>query len=435
MLNHSWWIPLMEFMFTGFTVFLLMYYFDMFFERKHSKGSIIVGITIFVIWQLLISGKCNLPGIANITITILVTLITVFAVYEGKVADKCILTISFNAIWMLMETFTNYLLMIYCEKLADVQIVGSFTSKLFLLAVITSLRKVFSDDEIKNLPTRYSLMLVLIPLGSIYIMNNIFMLGYYVNDNNAIFQSAITVLLLFGINILIFYIYVKIAEDLRLRRANSVYEQQLELCERHQEERELSLLQIRDVRHNMKNSLISILAYAENGESKKIVKFVNEIMEEGGIKTSKIIDSGNIVIDSLISYWYVAAQKEGIDFSMDINIPIRMPFKGADVCLILGNLLENAVEAAKNVDSNRYLKLKMKYDKNNLLLYIVNNYKGELVKNKNKGYKSTKLDAENHGIGLASVHRTVAKYHGVVVIDDSIPGRFFVKVVLYGFQK
>lgn len=321
------------------------------------------------------------------------------------------------------------------EQYADDQIIGSFMSKLFFGGVIAALRKVFSDDEIKNLPTRYSFMLVLIPLGSIYIMNNIFMLSYHMNDDNANVHSAITVLLLFGINILIFYVYVKLAEDLRLRRTNSVYEQQLELCERHQEERELSLLQVRDVRHNMKNNLVSILAYAENGECKKIIKFVNEIMEEGGMKTSRIINSGNIVIDSLINYWYITAQKEGIDFSIDINIPIRMPFKGADICLILGNLLENAVEAARKVERNKYIRIRMKYDKNNLLLYIVNNYSGELIKDKSNGYKSTKVDSENHGVGLASVHRTVAKYHGVVVTDDSMPEKFLVKVVLYETPK
>ena len=52
----------------------------------------------------------------------------------------------------------------------------------------------------------------------------------------------------------------EITDDLRLKRMNAVYEQQLELCERHQQEREISTLQLRDVRHNMKNNLVSILA-------------------------------------------------------------------------------------------------------------------------------------------------------------------------------
>ena len=46
-------------------------------------------------------------------------------------------------------------------------------------------------------------------------------------------------------------------------------------------------------------------------------------------------------------------------------------------------------------------------------------------------YKSTKSDAENHGVGLASVYRAVAKYHGSVVIEDSEPGKFKIRIVLY----
>lgn len=65
-------------------------------------------------------------------------------------------------------------------------------------------------------------------------------------------------------NVLIFYIYMKLTDDLRLKRMNAVYEQQLELCERHQQEREISTLQLRDVRHNMKNNLVSILAYSKD---------------------------------------------------------------------------------------------------------------------------------------------------------------------------
>ena len=54
----------------------------------------------------------------------------------------------------------------------------------------------------------------------------------------------------------------------------------------------------------MKNNLISILAYAEQKKCEKIIEFVNDIMEDGGLSISTIVNSGNIVIDSLIGYWY-----------------------------------------------------------------------------------------------------------------------------------
>lgn len=215
----------------------------------------------------------------------------------------------------------------------------------------------------------------------------------------------------------------------------SIYEQQLELCERHQQEREISTLQLRDAKHNMKNNLVSILAYAENRDYEKIITFVNEIMGEGGMATKTISNSGNIVIDSLISYWYMIAKEKKIEFLVNICVPMMMPFKGADICLILGNLLENAVEAAQRAEGKKYIKIKIKYDKNNLLVYVTNNYKGTLVKTKDFKLKSTKPDAENHGVGLASVNRAATKYHGTVMIEDSVPECFTVRVLLYGNQE
>lgn len=427
-----------DILFIIFAVYLFFYYFDIFLKRRKRTVLSMIGLVIFMAWQFEMSSVNLLPAYGNIIVTIITTLFAVAQIYEGKFWNKCIFTIAFNAIWMLIETISGNILLTYCCEFTDLQALGtlgSFTSKIVFMIAITALKRVFTKDEIKELPVRYSFMLVLIPIGSIYIMNNIFMLGYKLHSNRANIQSAVTAVILLGVNVLVFYIYIKLADDLQLRRMTSVYEQQLDLCERHQQERELSILRLRDMRHNMKNNLVSILAYAENGDNEKIIRFVNEIMEEGGIKTSTVTNSGNIVIDSLIGYWYVEAKKVGIDFSVNLNIPMEMPFRGEDICLILGNLLENAVEAAQKAEGKKYIRLHMKYDKNNLLLFVENNYKGVLIKTKDKRLKSTKTDAENHGVGLSSVYRIAAKYHGVVTIDDDVANRFLIRVVLYGKQE
>ena len=348
-------------------VYLFSFYFDIFFIRKKGKTVLITGYITFTAWQLIISNVSAWPVYVNICITTIVTFVSVMTAYEGEFWNKCIFAFVFNAIWMMIETLSGYVLLSYCNKFTHLHvfgILGSFISKLIFLVLIFALKKVLMNDEIKELSVKYSVMLVLIPTGSIYVMNEIFLFSYKIDSNRANFHSAIAAIILLCMNVLIFYIYMKLTDDLRLKRMNAVYEQQLELCERHQQEREISTLQLRDVRHNMKNNLVSILAYAENKECEKIIGFVNEIMEEGGVTISTITNSGNIVIDSLIGYWYVTAKNKGIDFTVTISIPMKMPFKGADICLILGNLLENAVEAAEKVNEKKYIKIQIKYDKN-----------------------------------------------------------------------
>lgn len=213
---------------------------------------------------------------------------------------------------------------------------------------------------------------------------------------------------------------------------NLVYEQQLDLCARHQEERELSVLQMRDVRHGMRNHLLSILAYAEKGEREKLIQFVTDIIEDGRLRPSEEINTGNIVTDSLVGYWKKKAEDAGIEFLTDLSIPMEMPFRGADISLIMGNLLENAVEGAGRAEGRKYIRLKMKYDKNNLLITIENSYRGKLAKGKGEELRTTKMDTSNHGIGLPSVRRAADKYQGVLSVDTTEPGRFLARVVLYG---
>ena len=344
----------------GFAIYLFLSYFSIFFARRGKTIAFVVGLSIFVVTDIVLS----LPPYLNVGLTILDTLAAVILIYEGKFWKKCVFVIAFSAIWMMIETFSGYVFLIYFgqfEALQTLAGLGSFVSKCLFLCVIMALKRVLTDDEIRDLPASYSIMLILIPMGSIYIMNNIFMLCRSVNSIQANFSSAVVAIILLGINILIFYIYIRLADDLQLKRMTSIYKQQLELCERHQQEREMSILQIRDVKHNMKNNLVSILAYAEKGENDRIIGFVNEIMDDGGLRISAVTNSGNIVIDSLIGYWYVRAQHLGIEFSADIRIPMKIPFKGADICLILGNLLENAVEASQNAGDRKYISIRMKY--------------------------------------------------------------------------
>lgn len=86
-----------------------------------------------------------------------------------------------------------------------------------------------------------------------------------------------------------------------------------------------------------------------------------------------------------------------------------------------GKSLADAIAAGERYDVI-YLDIEM--DKED-------SYKGKLLKTRDNRLKSTKSDAENHGVGLASVYRAVAKYHGSVVIEDSEPGKFKIRIVLY----
>ncbi|MDO4471073.1 MAG: ATP-binding protein [Bacillota bacterium] len=432
MLTDKWIAVGVDILRTLFTVYIFFCFFSIFFAKKKRGVQTIAGILILGVWQIDILGIiCMIPSGWNIVMSIGVTLFVVANIFEGEFAEKCFFSIIFDALWMLTETMVGNLLMIYCEAIADSRIIGSCVSKVLFFVVVIALKKVFTKEEVRELPSGRAIGLVFIPAGSIYIMNAVFILADETKKEYAELYSFVSVVILLLVNVLAGYIYLKLADDQQIRRKNTVYEQQLELCERHQEETELAMLQMRDVKHNMRNNLISLLAYAEQGECEKMIGFINDVMEEGRLRTSKATTTGNIVIDSLIEYWQRTAEREAIDFQAELSIPMEIPYKGADISLILGNLLENAVEGAEKAEKKKYIKLRVKYDRQNLLLIVENSYGGRLKKVKEE-FKTTKEDTENHGIGLASVCRAVRKYRGSVFIDDTVPECFLVRVGLYG---
>lgn len=434
MLENRWLTLGINSLLIIFTIYLFFEYFNLFFIRKKKRIYIALGVTVFVIWQVEILNfiSFSVAAIYNIGVTIGVTLFIVTIMFEGKFWKKCFFCIAFDAIWMLSEMLVHNSLLLYCDALAHSQLFGSFVSKVLLMIVILALKKVFKSEKVIELSDKNSFLLVLIPAGSIYIMSVVFMLAYNARGKLAEIYSFIAVLVLLFINVLIFYVYIKFTDILYVKKMNLLYERQLELCERHQEETEVSMLRVREVKHNMKNHFISIIGYVEKREYGELKKFINEVIEEGNLSLSTVVNSGHIVVDSLVEYWDRVAESQDIEFETEVCIPIELPFKGADISLILGNLFENAVEGASKAEGRKYIRFKMKYNRNNLLIVLENNYRGELKKLNEKKVLTTKEDVLNHGIGLVSVDRAIKKYQGMMFIDDSVPKRFLVRIVLYG---
>ena len=433
MLESKWMTDVVDILLAFFTVYLFSLYFGIFLERKKKSIWRLVSLGVLVLWQTDIPNIIyKLSEAWSIGVTVGFTLFVVVNAFEGKLWMKIFFSITFDAVWMLVEMLIGSLLLFCGKSIIEWYIFGSFTSKLLLFIVIVALRKVLTNEKILGVPPWHTMLIIFIPMGSIYIMNAVFMLAYRTEWEYAGVYSLISGGILLCINVLAFYLYIKLADDLQIRRMNMLYEQQLELCERHQEETEISMLQVRDVRHSMRNHLLVILAYMEKGERDKLKKYVEDLIEGGRLESPEGVNTGNIVMDSLIGYWKRVAENEGIQFDSELSIPMEMPFRGADISLIMGNLLENAVEGTRKTNGKRYIRLKVQYNRNNLLITVENSYKGDLEKWKNGELKTTTADTANHGIGLPSVRRAVEKYQGIISVDDEMKERFLVRVVLYG---
>ena len=108
-----------------FAIFLFSCYFSIFFTRRKKKITIVIGYTIFAVWQLMLLNASILPVYINISVTIVITFISAMCVYEGRNLNKCIFVLAFNAIWMMIETVSGYILSIYCNQFRYSQMYGN----------------------------------------------------------------------------------------------------------------------------------------------------------------------------------------------------------------------------------------------------------------------------------------------------------------------
>ena len=363
----------------------------------------------------------------NIILVFLISTVTA----RKSIKLRCMFTILICSVWMLVEVLCAMVLTVAGAQNATLSDAGNVISKLCMLllsVLISHYMKVKNSPEIS---LRYFLVILLVPASSIYIMHNIFIIAAVYDEFSKF--SVFSSLMLLLVNYVVFEIYDWMSRDAMVREQNRLYGQQLELCSRQAEERESLYLEIRRLRHDMKNYLSCLLGAVQTGEKKEAEMLIQEMLNDGiSNRTSEVSRSGNIVVDSLVNYKHDLAEKEGIMFEANVFIPVSLPFQSGHLAVVLGNLLDNALEACRGVpEVQRYIKLDISYVKEMLQICIRNSYHATHRKDSSGRYLTTKKDTLDHGIGLSSVEQAVSCYHGEMTAEGT-GNEFRVSVVMYG---
>lgn len=205
-------------------------------------------------------------------------------------------------------------------------ILGSLFSKLFTLFMIICLKKFFQNENVKDLSNKYNITLLLIPIGSMFVVYNTFMLSVDINKKVHIKESLTSLIIILLINIVIFKLYLVMSKEKELEKYNAVYEQQLELCTQHMREKENIMMDFRNARHDIKQHVIVLIEMLDNNQNESAIDYLRKLINIVPLNNLGISRTDNIVVDSLINAKYAIALKEKIKFNVDIHIPMQLPF-------------------------------------------------------------------------------------------------------------
>ncbi|MGF7050757.1 hypothetical protein J2T13_005307 [Paenibacillus sp. DS2015] len=263
-----------------------------------------------------------------------------------------------------------------------------------------------------------------IPFGTLF---STFILMTESNNDNLI-QLFISITIMFLINFFVFYLYDILIQSYQekmernlLKQQNNAYMKQLKIITESQEN-------IKIIRHDIKLHISTLQGLIEKCNNDVALDYIQNIYHLASF-TNEYAKSNNMELDSILNYKIYEAQKLGIEIDLYLNVPEQLNFQSIDIVIIIGNLLDNAIEATSRLQENENIELSIDFSRNVLYIRLVNSYCGDLVIVDHK-IKTTNADKENHGLGLQSVQKSIVKYNGSISIDHT--GRqFCVDVLLY----
>lgn len=202
---------------------------------------------------------------------------------------------------------------------------------------------------------------------------------------------------------------------------------QQELIETHYREVDNMYRQIRGWRHDYRNHIQTMKAYAASEDWEAVKRYL-DLLDDDLTTVDTVIKTGNPMTDAILNSKISLAKARGIQVIADAHIPVKLKSSEIDLCCIIGNLFDNAIEACMKLPEEQRL-IRVYMDMKNTQLYIsfTNFTAGKKLKKEGKLFRSTKGDG--HGFGLVRIDAIVERLEGYIS-RNSEDGAFTTEILL-----
>ncbi len=202
---------------------------------------------------------------------------------------------------------------------------------------------------------------------------------------------------------------------------------QRELIDIHYQEVDTMYRQIRGWRHDYRNHIQVMKALAEGGDLEGLRRYLDEL--ETDLSTvDTVIKTGNPMADAIINSKISLARAKDIPVTIDAHVPVKLKMSELDLCCILGNLFDNAIEANLALPAGERM-IRVYMDMKGTQLYIsFTNFTASRKMQKVGGrFRSTK--GEGHGFGLIRIDSIIDRLYGYVS-RNSEDGAFTTEILI-----
>ena len=363
--------------------------------------------------------------------------------YQGTVAKRVTMTCFLLLISCFPEYAVHAVLMIVA---GNVYATGVFALQDYALGMLISkliegvlcsflyylqLRK--RENSLEDLSVKWYLAFFIYPvitaLVLIYQYQLILQVGQVEYVRNFLFCGMLMILS----NIVFFQILTEMHRLKQKELSAELAEQQLIAQEKHYAVLTEKNTAIKKHVHDTKNFLLVLQSYLQQEKSSQAMEQIEEMLDNLG--QNQMEYTGSAVLDTVLSAKIHEAQKQQIQLIPALAIYEKLNIRTIDLALLLGNALDNAIEATANIvdEAERKIYLSVK-SYQNILHIRVKNPVLEPVRIENNTVQTTKINREFHGLGISNMKSIVEKYDGTFSIESS-DGVFILNIILENNDK
>ena len=210
------------------------------------------------------------------------------------------------------------------------------------------------------------------------------------------------------------------------RKKEKLEQYQRALVEQHYTEVENMYQKMRGWRHDYHNHMQVLTAYLEQGEIDKARTYLNEINEDL-VRVDTVIKTGNTMVDAILNSKISLMNSRKIAVDATARVPERVAVPDVDLCIIIGNLLDNAMEACEGLpQEDRFVRIYISVKGSHLYMSFTNSAD---KKRESVGGKLLSTKGRDHGIGLSRVDALIRENNGYLT-RGSEDGGFTTEVIL-----
>ena len=396
-----------------FETFLIYQYLSGLFERRNEHKNTLLWYTSFCIILIFLT-LFSRKGIALISLTVFGLYIISLRLYKSNIPTRVFSVLYFAAIMVGTEIFTPVLISgIWKINLSDASdyglprvlcIVVAKQIQIFLVKISVYLARWKTTSETKG-ELKMMLPLLLCQFFSVMLAHFIFSICY--QFYNAFEPTSLIVITgMMYINIVIFWYFDRVKAAFEYKSKSEAAELKLKLQKQYHEILIEHQQKTDALWHDMKKHIALMKTLINNNQHKITTTYIQQL-ELQMSDTVKIVRTEFPILSALLTEQKQQAKRAGVPFEINVRIETALKIEPVDLCVILGNLFDNALEACMQLsqESNRYLQSSICQRHNAISIIFENTYFAGL---------RPRRRSSKRGFGLKNVRQIVNKYNGQI---------------------